>query len=61
MRIDFTITLGGYGDNPDECWNDAVEGFLTEPGPTPDETEYEETEEEQNDINPPGGGKARER
>lgn len=39
-RYEFTITLGGYGENADEAWQDACERFSQDPGITPDESEY---------------------
>lgn len=33
----FRIELSGYGDNPDEGWNDACKGFSMDPGSTPEE------------------------
>jgi len=45
-RYEFSITLGGYGDNADEAWVDAVEGFQQDLGATPDEDDYTVEEEE---------------
>jgi len=42
----FTITISGYGENADEAWQDACEGFSMGPGPTPEENEYELVEVE---------------
>ncbi len=28
----FTITLSGFGETPEQAWEDAVEGFVTDPG-----------------------------
>jgi len=39
-RYEFHITLGGYGDDADEAWEDATESFSQDPGATPDESEY---------------------
>lgn len=39
-RYVFNVTLGGYGKNADEAWQDVIEGFTQEPGPTPDKSEY---------------------
>jgi len=41
-RYEFTITLGGYGETPDQAWEDATEGFSLEPGETPSEYQVEE-------------------
>ena len=41
----FTIVLNGIGKTPDEAWDDAVEGFMLEPGPMPEPDEYEVVEE----------------
>jgi len=35
----FPVTLSGYGDNPQEAWEDAVEGFCHDPG-SPDDEGY---------------------
>jgi hypothetical protein len=40
----FTVILAGTGKNPDEAWNDAVEGFIQDSGATPED--YEIVEEE---------------
>lgn len=42
----FTIILNGLGNTPEEAWNDAVEGFMLDPGPVPEPNEYEIEEEE---------------
>jgi len=42
----FKVLICGYGDTPEEAWDRAVEQFSMEPGPTPDEGDYEITEEE---------------
>lgn len=39
-----TITLQGTGDDPDEAWSDAVDGFMLEPGITPED--YDVIEED---------------
>ena len=46
-RYEFTVTLSGYGDTPDEAWQDAVEGFTQDSGVTPDPSEYITEEEEE--------------
>jgi hypothetical protein len=33
--FEFTITLYGFGDNPEDAWDMAVEGFILDPGPVP--------------------------
>ena len=45
MWVAFTITISGRGQDPDECWQDAVEGFALDPGPTPDESEQNDLTE----------------
>lgn len=40
MNYTFKVHLGGCGNSPEEAWNNAVEGFMMEPGPTPGEDEY---------------------
>ena len=42
-RYEFTITLAGYGETPDEAWLDATLKFSLDPGSTPDDY-TEETE-----------------
>jgi len=42
----FTVTIGAWGDNPDDAWENAVASFIQDPGSTPDEVEVEETENE---------------
>jgi len=36
-QFEFKIVIQGYGDNADEAWRDAVDGFTLDPGCTPDE------------------------
>jgi len=36
----FSVTLAGTGDTPEDAWQDAVEGFSMDPGPTPEPKEY---------------------
>lgn len=38
-HYEFTITLSGCGDDVDEAWQDAVEGFIEEPGSVPDDSQ----------------------
>ena len=42
-RFIFTVHLSGYGDTPEEAWDDAVEGFSQDPGNF-DEDEYKEVD-----------------
>jgi hypothetical protein len=44
---EFKVTLAGSGDNPDEAWLDAVEGFTQDPGPTPEPEDIQEIEEDE--------------
>lgn len=46
-RYEFKITLGGYGNSPEEAWESATEGFAQDSGACPDKSEYtfEEVEE----------------
>ena len=44
-RYEFTITLVGHGDSPNEAWEDACEGFMLDPSSTPDEFTVEDEEE----------------
>lgn len=41
-RYYFTITMSGIGDTPDEAWEEAVEGFVLEPGAHPEDFKVEE-------------------
>lgn len=41
-RYLFTITISGEGDNPDEAWNEAIDGFAIDPGETPEKFEIDE-------------------
>ena len=43
----FSITIAGSGDDEDEAWRDATEGFMQEPGPTPDKENIELVDEEE--------------
>jgi len=38
-RVEFKVTLVGYGRNVQEAWEDAVEGFCQDPG-SPDDEGY---------------------
>lgn len=44
-RYEFTITLAGQGETPEEAWQDAVEQFSIDPGSPPDEYIIEDQEE----------------
>ncbi len=43
-RVEFKVTLVGYGHSVQEAWEDAVEGFQNDPG-APDDEEYKVMEE----------------
>ncbi len=43
-RIEFKVTLVGYGHSVQEAWEDAVESFQNDPG-APDDEEYKVMEE----------------
>jgi hypothetical protein len=43
-RVEFKVTLAGYGRSVQEAWEDAVESFQNDPG-APDDEEYKVTEE----------------
>ena len=45
----FTLTMAGFGDNIDEAWDDAVEDFMLDPGPVPDESEIDYEYEDDDD------------
>lgn len=38
----FTITLIGYGDSPEEAWEDAVEATNLDEEPMPEEYDFDE-------------------
>jgi|TARA_R100000306_G_C4286278_1_gene97702 hypothetical protein len=42
---EFPICLAGLGDTPEEAWDDAVEGFILDPG-HPDEHKIVSEEDE---------------
>jgi len=43
-RVEFKVTLVGYGQSVQEAWDDAVESFQGDPG-APDDEEYTVMEE----------------
>ncbi len=43
-RVEFKVTLAGYGHSVQEAWEDAIESFQNDPG-SPDDEEYKVTEE----------------
>jgi hypothetical protein len=43
----FAIALRGYGDTPEKAWNDALENFMLDPGPAPEEFIMEDDEIEE--------------
>ena len=43
-RVEFKVTLVGYGHSVQEAWKDAVESFQNDPG-APDDEEYKVMEE----------------
>ena len=43
-RVEFKVTLAGYGHSVQEAWEDAVESFQNDPGAS-DEEAYEVMEE----------------
>ena len=44
-RFEFTITMAGYGEDKDEAWRDACEGFTLDNGETPETFTEEEAED----------------
>ena len=38
-KYEFTITMYGDGENPDEAWKDAIEAISLDPGDTPEDYE----------------------
>ena len=47
MTVHFKITIVGSGNSIEECWEDAVNSLAEDPGPTPEESEYEIVEEDE--------------
>lgn len=45
----FTVRLVGYGETPDEAWDDATGAADLQSDPTPDEDDYVELENDQDD------------
>ena len=44
-RYIFKVTISGFGNNAEEAWDDATQGFSQDPGPVPpDEFEFEPEE-----------------
>jgi len=43
-RVEFKVTLVGYGHSVQEAWEDAIESFQNDPG-APDDEEYEVIDE----------------
>jgi len=43
----FTICLIGSGNDEDDAWDNAVEGFTLDPGVTPESDSIEEVEEDE--------------
>ena len=43
-RVEFKVTLVGYGRSVQEAWEDAIESFENDPC-APDDEEYKVTEE----------------
>ena len=43
-RVEFKVTLVGYGHSVQEAWEDAIESFQHDPG-APDDEEYKVMEE----------------
>ena len=46
-RYLFTVYLTGVGDNPDEAWLDAVEATNLDKDSTPDKSNYQIIEEDE--------------
>ena len=46
-KYEFTVTLAGYGNSPEDAWNDAVESFCGDPGEPLSESLIIEDGEEQ--------------
>jgi len=43
-RVEFKVTLVGYGHSVQQAWEDAIESFQNDPG-APNDEEYRVTEE----------------
>jgi hypothetical protein len=47
-RFEFTISLSGCGDTPEQAWLDAVDALHSEPGDLPSEY-YEATDDDEDE------------
>ena len=45
----FTVRLVGFGDTPDEAWDDATGAADLQSDPTPDEEDYVELENDEDE------------
>ncbi len=52
---EFTVQLHGIGSTPEEAWQDAIEGFIQNPGgtPGPEATKVIEDHDEEPERNEP--------
>lgn len=46
MRVSFVVIINGRGETIDQCWEDAVERFASDPGLAREPIIEEEDEEE---------------
>ena len=52
-RYEFKVTLAGYGETPEEAWQDAIEGFYDDPGSyDDDEWTVQENEGSEENVHP---------
>ena len=45
-RFYFDLTLSGIGETPEDAWENALEGFVQDPGEAPEPSEEEEEEDD---------------
>ena len=41
----FDVTLHGYGETPEDAWENALEGFVQDPGEAPEPSDEEDEDE----------------
>jgi hypothetical protein len=46
MRYFFNVEFSGVGNSPEEAWEDAIEGFESDPGEVPEVTATESEDDD---------------
>jgi hypothetical protein len=49
-RFEFTVVLSGWGSDADSAWESACEGFVQDPGSTPENAEVVDEEEKEGEL-----------